>query len=483
MAQDDERIGRRSFIGTTAAVAAGLAVGCGGGEASDAGAASDGGGLDGGDPGTDGGADAGEGADAGQDAGAPGPIEPPEDTPEASTFGLGVASGDVLPDSAIVWTRYDGGMPLAAIVWELDAGGDYVREHPRIAASPADGGFVHVEVTGLTAGARHVYAFFEVDGDTRIARSPIGRFRAALGAMSMSPLLIGAVSCTTNGRAKTTLERAGERDDLDVFLLTGDTTYNDGATSVAEYRDKWEESLGSDGWLAVRRATSVLATWDDHEVDNNFDPEADDTTNARQTFFENLPLRRDATDPDRIWRRYRWGLTAEIFVLDTRGERLPSTRGDTDVYISRAQMDWLKTSLTESPCVFKLIMNSVPISDFPFPAENDRWEGYPTARDEILRHVDETPIDGVLWISGDFHFASIGRVSSSGVGSTQTEVLAGPGAQTGNPAAFLCRPPQFDWAAMTNNYTTLELDPMDRLIRVQWVEGDGSVAQSSEVRY
>ncbi|MCB9598320.1 MAG: hypothetical protein H6719_36740 [Sandaracinaceae bacterium] len=89
----------------------------------------------------------------------------------------------------------------------------------------------------------------------------------------------------------------------------------------------------------------------------------------------------------------------------------------------------------------------------------------------------------MLWVSGDFHFASIGRVgpNASALGGTQTEILVGPGAQTGNPGYLLCRPPQFDWASTTNNYTTLELEPMRRRARVEWHDRDGSVVRSAEV--
>ena len=113
-------------------------------------------------------------------------------------------------------------------------------------------------------------------------------------------------------------------------------------------------------------------------------------TAAVQSFFDHQPVRRDAAHPDRVWKRMRWGRTADIFVLDCRNERRPSTRGSEDQYLSREQMDWLKAGLTSSEAVFKLIVNSVPISDFPGAfdlAQRDRWEGYPTQREEILRHV------------------------------------------------------------------------------------------------
>jgi alkaline phosphatase D len=477
------RTTRRRFLETTAAGAIGLVVGCGGGvDGADGGAGLDGARAD------DAGGPDGAPPDAGPaDAGVVRPVVPPDDTPEVASFGIGVSSGDVTPRAAIVAARYDGLAPLAVAAWEMD-GERYVRQFGEFEVAPADGGFVHYELTGLSAGRHYRYAFFEMEGTTRVGRSAIGAFRAAIAPDSTERLTVGAVSCTSNTRAKTTLERAGERSDIALFLLLGDTTYNDGASTLAQYRAKWAESLSSPGWLATRRSTSVLATWDDHEVDNDYNPEGADLSNPTRTFFEHLPLRRDAAAPDRLWKSMRWGRTVEFFVLDCRSERLPSTRGTTDQYISRAQMDWLKGALMASPCVFKLIANSVPISDFPtafdLPSfQRDRWEGYPRQREEILRFIDDNAINGVLWISGDFHFASIGKVARSGVGANQTEVLAGPGAQSGNVAGLSLPREQFPWSSTTNNYTSFELIPSERRIRVYWHDGGGSVIHTAEVDY
>src|SRR5262249_19006784 len=128
--------------------------------------------------------------------------------------------------------------------------------------------------------------------------------------------------------------------------------------------------------------------------------------------------------------------TAEIFVLDCRGEREPSSilLGNGDHYISPEQMDWLKTGLLQSPARFKLILNSVPISMFPFSIVNfDGWVRYPANRDEILSFIDDNTIPGVVWVAGDHHFASSGRISALGAGSSQLEVLVGPGAQQSSP--------------------------------------------------
>jgi alkaline phosphatase D len=345
---------------------------------------------------------------------------------------------------------------------------------------PGDGGFVHLDVSGLEAGARYRYAFFEEDGMGNVlARSAIGRFRAALGAGVKEPLTFGACSCTHQGDTPTPLLRAGERTDLDVFLLLGDTSYNDGKDTLSEYRTQWAANLASPEYRSVRAATSVLASWDDHEVTNDFNPETIDPTRfaiAKRTFFENLPLRRDTTNPDRIWKSMKWGDTAEFFVLDSRGERKPSTRfnGQPQIYLSREQLDWLKAGLKASTATFKVIMNSVPITDFGFSVfTGDSWISYAQQRTEILSWIDDEAIGGVLWVSGDHHFASTGWVSAIGAGRTQLEVLAGPGAQSGNIAYALLRPPRWQFATDTNNYATFRLDPATRKVEVTFINGSG----------
>ncbi len=481
---------RREFLVTAAVAGVAVATGCGGddepGGPTDAGPR-DGGRRDGG-PRDAGARDAG--SDGGLDAGPP-PVDPPEETSEGLNFPLGVASGDVTTERAVLWTRYDGLMTLRLTVWEMD-GDAYARTVYDADVTPGDGGYVSEDAGGLVAGGRYRFVFFETDGEARLTRSPIGRFRAPPASDALVPLVLGAVSCTNQGHSMATLERAGERDDLDVFLFLGDTSYNDGAETLEEYRAKWVENMSTDGYRAVRRATSLLATWDDHEFENDWNPEAFDPAQlaaAKQAFFDHQPVRRDATSPDRIWKRMRWGRTVEIFVLDCRSERLPSTRtSDSPIYISREQMDWLKDGLAASDAVFKLIMSSVPISDFPgafdFPsARNDRWEGYEAQREEILRFIDETAIGHVIWLSGDFHLGSMGRVSTSGPGSMQLEILAGPGAQTGNPLALTLGEPQFDWATSTNNYTALELDPAVPMLRAYFIDRDASVLEVGEYRF
>ena len=89
-------------------------------------------------------ADGGALDDAGTDAGERPPGDP-ESLPESTRFPLGVASGDVRADRAVLWTRYDGTRALRVRVWRME-GAEYVALVHEENVSPADVGFVHVDV-------------------------------------------------------------------------------------------------------------------------------------------------------------------------------------------------------------------------------------------------------------------------------------------------------------------------------------------------
>jgi alkaline phosphatase D len=413
----------------------------------------------------------------------PGPS--PGDLSEAplSTFPLGVASGDVRTDQVSVWAQYRGTAELFAAVWEMidESYGDLIA-WTRV--SVGSGGFVQVDLDGLTPELAHSFAFVEVHGGEPGSRSALGRFLTAPALETLAPLRFGASCCTKQGFSLAPIEQAGSREDLAFFALLGDTTYNAGARTIDDFRQRWGQNLSSAGYRSLRQSTSVLATWDDHEVINNWDPETIDEallTKASEAFFEHLPVRRHPQRRSQIYRSTRWGSTAEVFVLDTRSERRPSTRLREDAqYLSRAQMDWLKNGLAASPCTFKVILNSVPITNFPLLFDVvaiDRWEGYAAARREILSFIENERIGGVLWLSGDFHFGSAGRVSPAGeVGSQAIEVLVGPAAQDPNPLwATLVDTAQFDFATGTNNTTVFDLDPSARTATVTFHDDEGTV--------
>jgi alkaline phosphatase D len=385
---------------------------------------------------------------------------PTPEAPAASGFPCGVSSADVTPTRALVWTVYDGDAALFVEWWPADD--EAARQ--RLSA-PVNDGVAQVELTGLEAGRRYVFRFTD---DARV--SDAGRFRAAIADDALEPLTFAATSCARQTTALLPLSAVAEGFTLDAFLCLGDAVYTDGARSRADYDAKWRTALARAPNRAMRQATSTIATWDDHEIENDASP--DSTTQerfdtARAAFYAHQPLRSDV--PGRIWRSLRWGRTAEVFVLDCRGER----DRHAGRYISSEQLDWLKQSIANSPATFKLILNSVPIGNYPsslFQVQaHDRWDGFPEQRREVLEFIDAHR-EGVLWLTGDFHIGIAGRVALEGTGAEQVELACGPaGANLPNPALSYPSGPQFDYASAAHNVVVLDLDPASRSVRARFI--------------
>jgi phosphodiesterase/alkaline phosphatase D-like protein len=308
--------------------------------------------------------------------------------------------------------------------------------------------------------------------------------QTAIGADSMAPLVFGGTSCSSPRALPFPVHgAAAARDDLDFFIHAGDHIYADllgpAAVTIAQYRATYSEVWASSGMRSLHGSTGQYLTWDDHEVFNNWNPESISRGRlaaATQAFFEHRATRRNADDRDRIWRSFRWGRTAEIFILDCRGERRPSTRSEdpsrSSTYISRRQMDWLKAGLRSSPCVFKFIVNSVPIVDRA-GADGDNWNGYASQRREILNHIDNNRLRGVVWLSGDVHFGGVCRVEAAGPWADIWEVVMGPAGSNrdGRPPI---RPAQ--WPVLVNdvhNFVLFHADPATRTLTVDFINGSG----------
>ncbi len=389
-------------------------------------------------------------------------------TEAVDLFPLGVAAGDVQEDRVVLWTRYYGQDPVTLHVWEEGGEGRFVWQSPTLFRE----GFGHAAVTGLAPGRRYSYAFSA--GNPRV-RSQVGRFRAAIDSESLEPVSFLGFSCTHYRREPfPALSFAALEPDIDFWVSGGDKVYCDQLDGLqSAYRASYERIYRQPGMRALHAAGSTYGVWDDHEFENNFDPETTDPeviALAKHTFFEHNPFERPVDD--RIWHSVRWGKTLELFLLDCRAERQPSQ----DVYMSRAQMDWLKGALAASPCTFKFIVNQVPIADFPLVFDfksYDRWGGYPEQREEILSHIADSGISDVWWLSGDFHLGAIGLVEKTGPYSNQRELIWGPGGQRANPLHFILDAPQWDFATGDSNYFVLRCDPIAHTVRVSVVNDRG----------
>lgn len=221
-------------------------------------------------------------------------------TPHAAAQLL--ASGDIGPDSAVVWTRTDHGG-----AYELEVARDPrfsdVRQRIRLLTSEETGLTAQTTLTGLAPSTRYHYRLRGVSGPLP-AR---GEFSTAPRDDARAPLtlLFGAdLGGQGYGRLRADVGLAVDgwpifkpmaAEKADLFLALGDMMYSDrpiGAnapdrefpkgnayqipkpgpgyvTSVDDFRRDWYYHRSDHRFDGFLRATPVIATWDDHEIVND----------------------------------------------------------------------------------------------------------------------------------------------------------------------------------------------------------------------
>ncbi len=400
----------------------------------------------------------------------------PEGTEDRQAFPWSVQAGDPTEDGVIlsVWSTEADPLTLRVVRADGDAGWSAVDVGVDEVA--LEDGRAQVELTGLEPDTAYSYTFVASDGERR---SAAGRFRTAPGPGQRRVIRIGGTHGLRWNDFPFPCLRWAADERLDAFMLLGDTVYADGAETAPEYREYYAEVMSQDGFYAVSASTALLATWDDHEVANDWlagDLVEGQYEEALQAFREAVPQRRG---PDGgVWRLQRWGDDVDVIILDTRSDRIPGEGGQ---FLSPDQMQWLQDTLAGSTARFKLIVNSVPITDYSpligAISEADRWSGYPEDRDEILTFIADQAIPGVLWITGDFHAAAVTHVDPpGGVADDQWEVMVGYAGSPPNPMGeFYDEDEQFPVLMARWSYTTFDLDPGTGEVLVRFVDDDGEV--------
>ncbi|MFF3627693.1 alkaline phosphatase D family protein [Streptomyces sp. NPDC002164] len=379
-------------------------------------------------------------------------------------FTLGVASGDPLPASVLLWTRlaprpYEAGsgLPRARVQvgWELarDARFSRIVRRGRATAHPEFDHSVHVEVKGLESD-RVLYYRFRAGSWT----SPVGRTRTApaRGARNSS-LRLAAVSCQAYHDGYFTAYGHLADEGVSAVFHLGDYLYEYAVTATGGARNYTDRTLPahfnretitledyrlryglykSDPDLrAAHAAHPFVVTWDDHETENNYaggTPENDVPPEefllrraaAYRAYWENQPLRlpQRPTGPDmRLYRRLHFGTLAQFDILDTRQYRSDQAYGDgwqkpgpesedpSRTMTGATQERWLLDGWRASEATWNVLAQQVVMAqrkDVPtdaFKLSMDAWDGYPASRARILKGAEAARIENLMVLTGDVH--------------------------------------------------------------------------------
>ena len=377
-------------------------------------------------------------------------------------FALGVASGDPVSDGFVIWTRatllgpvIDAPGEAVDVIWEV-AEDQAMRRVVRtgvVQALPQLGNAVHVELRGLPAGRPFWYRFRLPRGDA----SPIGStWTAPLVGAPMERFSFAFASCQHFEQGYFTPYDLMASDNPDLVIHLGDYIYESSwgdqvrrhegpePVSLDDYRNR-HAIYKTDAALQRAHARAPwLVTWDDHEVDNDYQSlESEDYQEpdafvkrraaAYQAYYEHMPLRRIALpDPTgmQLYQRSQFGDLVQVTMIDNRQYRSPAAcrtpeRGggqvvsvkacpelfeDSRTMLGKAQERWLNSSLSRSSSRWNIIGNGEMFSRLKQKAPNgdeghwtDDWNGYPSARQRLIGTLARARTSNVVFVTGDIH--------------------------------------------------------------------------------
>lgn len=178
------------------------------------------------------------------------------------------------------------------------------------------------------------------------------------------------------------------------------------------------------GLRSVLATTPTYAIWDDHDFGpNNSDRTfqwRDLTLDLFKKYWPN-PSAGTAETPG-IFYSFKIA-DVEFFMLDDRYHRDPNEAHDRATMLGAGQLAWLKDQLKASTATFKVIVNGHTMTIDRRDA-GEYWANFGTERDDFLNWMFSEGIDGVFFISGDWHVGSLSRIDFSREGYPLYELIS-----------------------------------------------------------
>jgi len=390
---------------------------------------------------------------------------------QAPIFSDGVAAGDVTHQSAILWTRTSDPAELR-VEYATDPGFIGARTSAPLHTSEEADYTAKVELSPLQPGQRYHYRF--VSGTTR---SGAGTFVAPPAPDRDVPVTLTWGADTSEEFRPFRVFQGMRARNADLFFYLGDTMYSDfgafRATTLDQYRQKYRTNREDLHLRAFLSTVAAWVIWDDHEVENNFDSEHVRLEIGLRAFREYWPIRTMPDAPNRLYRSFRWGRTAEFFILDTRQYRSPAFRldGPEKIMLGRAQKQWLLDGLARSEALVKVIVSTVALRHHGA----DSWEGYTFERNEILRFIAERRIANVVFLAGDVHYAALLHHPEG-----PYEAISGPLAAILPRTPRVAGRPETLWAAAgKNNYGWMRI-ARDGIV-VEWRDDQDNLMHQARI--
>ena len=376
-------------------------------------------------------------------------------------FSLGVASGEPLPNSVVLWTRLapnpldPASMPPLPVPVQWQVAADEQMKQV-VATGEAIAALhlahsVHVVVEGLEPGRWYWYRF-KAGGE----RSPIGRTRTAPDA-SVEQLAFAFANCQNWQTGYYPAYKHLVEEELNFVVFLGDYIYEGGpqadaprqhnggeCVTLEDYRRRYALYKSDRNLQAAHAAFPWIVTWDDHEVDSNYAsqyPEVNQSQSeflrrraqAYQAYYEHMPLHPSAwlNGSIKLYRRFSFGNLAQLNILDTRQYRTDQPCGDgpkprcpeafdeAATQLGFQQERWLMQGLAQSSARWNVLAQQTMMAQFGFRILEqqrlfnlDQWDGYVAARTRLLNFLQQQQPSNPIVITGDIHSSWVNHLKA-----------------------------------------------------------------------
>ena len=340
------------------------------------------------------------------------------------SFDHGVASGDPLNDSLIIWTRVtpkDTTTDSLKVQWQvaLDPQFTTISHDGEAQISNATDFTLKVDLQGLRPNTAYYYRF-NAHGKT----SPVGQGKT-LPIGDIDKVKLAVVSCANYPAGYFHVYgEIAKQPDLDAVIHLGDYIYeygNDGYATedaaklgrllpednqgeiitLSDYRKRYANYRLDGNLQAAHSHCAFITVWDDHEVANdtwrdgaqNHNSDEGDFSerklHALQAYFEWMPIR-NVADKERIYRRFEFGNLVSLYMLDTRmlardkpldyadfelstatgqGEFVNALGADDRALLGSEQLTWLTDGIKTSDNRWQVLGQQVLMTKMHLPIE------------------------------------------------------------------------------------------------------------------
>jgi alkaline phosphatase D len=164
------------------------------------------------------------------------------------------------------------------------------------------------------------------------------------------------------------------------------------------------------GYQELKRSTPIIGIWDDHDFGYDNATASNPMKYISQELFLDFidePSKSKRRNIDGIYTSYEFGSVAQkvkFLLLDNRFFH-SAPEENTDL-LGQAQWQWLENELMTSKAQMHFIVAGLSILSPRIP-KTEEWADHPRALNRLLALIDKHNPKGLVFLSGDKHFASV----------------------------------------------------------------------------